>query len=67
MAGTPDSEYGETALNIHNFNFLLLYTFLLILSVVTMWMFKRRRLRSFMKQALLLFGMPAELPKLPKN
>lgn len=47
MAGTPDSEYDEKALNTHrldNLN-LLLYTFLLILTVVTIWMFKHRRLR----------------------
>ena len=44
---TPDSEYDEKALNTHrldNLN-LLLYTFLLILTVVTIWMFKHRRLR----------------------
>ncbi|XP_032779420.2 sodium/hydrogen exchanger 9 isoform X2 [Daphnia magna] len=47
MSGTPDSEYDEKALNTHrldNLN-LLLYTFLLILTVVTIWMFKHRRLR----------------------
>lgn len=47
MAGSPDSEYDEKALNTHrldNLN-LLLYTFLLILTVVTIWMFKHRRLR----------------------
>jgi len=47
MAASPDSEYDEKALNTHrldNLN-LLLYTFLLILTVVTIWMFKHRRLR----------------------
>ena len=47
LAGSPDSEYDEKALNTHrldNLN-LLLYTFLLILTVVTIWMFKHRRLR----------------------
>jgi uncharacterized BrkB/YihY/UPF0761 family membrane protein len=47
MANSPDSEYDEKALNTHrldNLN-LLLYTFLLILTVVTIWMFKHRRLR----------------------
>lgn len=46
-AATPDTEYDEKALNTHrldNLN-LLLYTFLLILTVVTIWMFKHRRLR----------------------
>lgn len=44
---SQDSEYDEKALNTHrldNLN-LLLYTFLLILTVVTIWMFKHRRLR----------------------
>ena len=47
MSNSPDSEYDEKALNTHrldNLN-LLLYTFLLILTVVTIWMFKHRRLR----------------------
>ena len=47
LIGSPDSEYDEKALNTHrldNLN-LLLYTFLLILTVVTIWMFKHRRLR----------------------
>ena len=47
LNGSPDSEYDEQVLNTHrldNLN-LLLYTFLLILTVVTIWMFKHRRLR----------------------
>jgi len=47
MIVSPDIEYDEKALNTHrldNLN-LLLYTFLLILTVVTIWMFKHRRLR----------------------
>lgn len=46
-AGTPDAEYDEKALNIHRVDSLnlLLYTFLLILTVVTIWAFKHRRLR----------------------
>ena len=47
LMASPDSEYDEKALNTHrldNLN-LLLYTFLLILTVVTIWMFKHRRLR----------------------
>lgn len=46
-SGTPDTEYDEKAQNIHRLDSLnlLLYTFLLILTVVTIWAFKHRRLR----------------------